>query len=50
MRVVSTAVVGGWVTYMWGKIVWAANDVGVPVFWLDPTVAGAGRGEGVLGI
>ena len=41
-----TAMVGGWVTYMTGKIVPAVGDVGVPPFWLDPTVTGARPGRG----
>ena len=38
--------VGGWATYMSAKIIRAVGDVGVPVFWLDLTIAGARRGEG----
>ena len=40
--------VGGWVTYMWAKIIRAVGDVGVPAFWLDPTMTAASRGEGGL--
>ena len=38
--------VGGWVTYMWAKIVRAVGDVGVPAFRLDATMAGVCPGEG----
>ena len=40
--------VGGWATYMSAKIIRTVGDVGVPAFWLDPTIAGAGGGEGGL--
>ena len=43
-----TARTGGWVTYMWGKNTRTLGDVTVPVCWLDPSVAGASRGEGGL--
>ena len=42
--------VGGWVTYMSAKIIQAVGDVGVPPFWLDMTIVGFCRGEGVLAI
>ena len=42
--------VGGWVTYMSAKIIRTLGDVGVPSFWIDPTVTSACRGEGGVAI
>ena len=47
-EVLLMARVGGCVTYMSAKIVRAVGDVTVPVCRLDPSVAGASRGEGEL--
>jgi hypothetical protein len=44
--VLPTTKVGGCVTDMSGKIIRAVGDVGVPVFWLDPTLTSAGQGGG----
>ena len=48
--VLSIARVGGRVIDMSAKIIRTLGDVGVPSFWLDPTVTGACRGEGGLSI
>ena len=40
-EVLQTATVGGWVTYMSGKIVPSVGDVAAPSFWLDPTMTAA---------
>ena len=40
-RVLLMAGVGGWVISMSAKIIRTLGDVGVPSFWLDPTVTGA---------
>ena len=41
---------GGWVTYKSAKIIRTLGDVGVPSFWLDPTMPALARGEGGLPI
>ena len=46
MGVLLMASVGGWVMGMSAKIIRMLGDVGVPSFWLDPTVTGACRGGG----
>ena len=46
--VLHTAMVGGWVTNMWAKIIRAVGDVGVPHFWLDSTTQRLPWGEGGL--
>ena len=44
--VLPIARVGGWVMEVSAKIIRTLGDVGVPSFWLDPTVTSACRGEG----
>ena len=50
LRLLLMARVGGWVMGMQTKITRTLGDVGVPSFWLDPTLTGACRGEGGLAI
>ena len=44
--VLSIARIGGCVMEVSANIIWTLNDVGVPSFWLDPTVTSASWGRG----